>query len=255
VIRSYRGHELYNQNINPEVETKYGFPHLLIHRADLRYVLHEKAIGLGVDVKFDAHVKFIHIKPTVDRPTVLLDNGKEYQADLILGADGEHSVCRESLLQRHDPPLSSGDLVFRIAIPTHRIAMDPRLNHLIEPPGVHAWYGPNSHAVTYQLRKNDIFNIVLTVADPGAATIGAQPEEMNVLLKHCQTWDPLFLGLLKLSDKVLKWTLLQTNHLDQWMHPSGKLILIGDSAHATLPYLYVFHNIPPVCLIYSELGS
>ncbi|KUL87390.1 hypothetical protein ZTR_04736 [Talaromyces verruculosus] len=203
----------------------------------LQYVLHEKAVGLGVDVKFDAHVKSIDIKATVDRPKVLIDNGQEYQADLILGADGEHSVCRESLLQRHDPPLSSGDLCFRIAIPAHRIAMDLRLNHLIEPPGVHAWYGPNSHAVTYQLRKNDIFNIVLTVADPGAATIGPQPEEKNVLLEYCQSWDTLFLGLLELSDKVLKWTLLQTNHLGQWMHPSGKLILIGDSAHATLPYL------------------
>lgn len=51
--------------------------------------------------------------------------GKSYTADLILGADGEHSICRELLLGRNDPPRSSGDIVFRLAVPAAKLAVHP----------------------------------------------------------------------------------------------------------------------------------
>lgn len=34
-----------------------------------------------------------------------------------------------------------------------------------------------------------------------------------------------------------KWRLIDLPTINDWVHPSGKMVIIGDAAHATLPYL------------------
>ena len=234
VIRSYKGEELYRQNLCPAIQERFQYPHQLIHRADIRRLLFDEARSQGASIRLGAAVRTINLSAS----QLELVTGELYAADLIIGADGEHSICRESLLGHSDPPLSSGDVVYRLAIPAYRVA--PYLPALIDPPCVHAWYGPNSHAVCYQLLKNGIFNIVLTLPESeGAATIGPRPADLDTIRSQCKEWDPKFQQLLNLAESSLKWTLLQTKEMERWTHHSGRFVLIGDSAHATLPYLYL----------------
>jgi 2-polyprenyl-6-methoxyphenol hydroxylase-like FAD-dependent oxidoreductase len=53
------------------------------------------------------------------------------------------------------------------------------------------------------------------------------------------TWDPKFRKLLSLVDTCLKWKLSNSDPsaLATWVHPHGTFCLLGDAAHATLPYL------------------
>lgn len=235
-IRSYCQDKLHEQDLNPAIEQKFQYPHLLIHRATLIQILYAEAQSQGATVHFGACVGRVDL----ETPKVELVNGRQYEADLILGADGEHSVCREFLLGRRDPPRSSGDMVFRLSIPFSKINLQPSLVSFIDPPSVHAWYGPNSHAVCYPLSKEEIFNVVLTFSENAdAATIGPQVADLDAIRQCCRKWDPEFQHLLRLADKAAKWTLLQTEELETWGPPSGRLVLLGDSAHATLPYLYV----------------
>lgn len=235
LIRSYRQNKLYEQDLNPAIEQKFQYPHLLIHRATLIQILYAEAQNLGATVYFGACVERVSLSEV---PKVELVTGRPYEADLILGADGEHSVCRALLLGRRDPPHSSGDMVFRLLIPIPRIALQPSLCSFIDPLSVHAWYGPKSHSVCYPLPKEGIFNVVLTFSEEqDALTIGPQPADLGDIRNRCREWDPDFQLLLRLADKAMKWTLLQTDELETWVHPSGRLALLGDSAHATLPYL------------------
>lgn len=43
--------------------------------------------------------------------------------------------------------------------------------------------------------------------------------------------------LLAMCPSVLRWRLCIRKSIDSWVHPSGCFALLGDSAHATLPYL------------------
>ena len=236
VIRSYEGPVLFTQDLYPAIPTRFQFPHLLIHRADIRRILFDKAESAGAIIRLGTEVQGIDLWNDTVRSTT----GEHFQADLILGADGEHSVCREILLGHPDPPHSSGDIVFRIALSTVEISKDPDLACLVNPPQVLAWYGPESHAVCYQLSKDSIFNIVLTIPDrrsDEAPILGPQPADLETVRQYCATWDPKFQKLLLLAGKALKWNLLQTNGLESWVHPRGHFALLGDSAHATLPYL------------------
>src|SRR5258706_3697456 len=38
-------------------------------------------------------------------------------------------------------------------------------------------------------------------------------------------------------DKVLKWPLLSGSPLSHWVAPSGKALIMGDAAHAMVPYM------------------
>jgi salicylate hydroxylase len=52
-------------------------------------------------------------------------------------------------------------------------------------------------------------------------------------------WDPKLKKLLSLVDICLKWKLQNSDPsaLATWVHPHGTFCLLGDAAHATLPYL------------------
>lgn len=43
--------------------------------------------------------------------------------------------------------------------------------------------------------------------------------------------------LISMIEKTLKWPLLCGKPLDNWLSPSGRLLIIGDAAHAMVPYM------------------
>lgn len=92
--------------------------------------------------------------------------------------------------------------------------------------------------VNYVLRGGKLFNMVLLVPDDmpaGANTLAGNVEEMRALYKD---WDPRIPKLLALCQSVAKWRLMIRPGLDPtWSHESGAFTILGDAAHATLPYL------------------
>src|SRR6478735_9902107 len=80
--------------------------------------------------------------------------------------------------------------------------------------------------------------MVLLVPDDmpaGANTVAGNVEEMCALYKD---WDPRIPKLLALCDSVFKWRLcIRPNLNPTWSHESGAFTILGDAAHATLPYL------------------
>jgi len=61
-------------------------------------------------------------------------------------------------------------------------------------------------------------------------------EEMRATFSK---WDPKLRKLLSLVNTCLKWKLQNSDPsaLATWVHPFGTFCLLGDAAHATLPYL------------------
>lgn len=92
--------------------------------------------------------------------------------------------------------------------------------------------------VTYMLRNATLCNMVLLVPDDmpedGPSTIAGNVEEMRSLFTD---WDPRISKLLALCENVQRWRLCIVEPLESWYHPSGNFVLLGDSVHATLPYL------------------
>ncbi|KAE8138508.1 hypothetical protein BDV38DRAFT_292117 [Aspergillus pseudotamarii] len=209
------------------------------HRADLQRCLVDRALELGVQMTCNARIRTVHVSDDGATATIVAADGRQWEGDLVIGADGVFGRLTEELLGRSNPPVKTGDLAYRLLLSTEEMRKDPELAPFVNNPQVNYWLGPDAHAVNYVLRGGDLFNMVLLVPDDIpedslASTIEGNVEEMCALFKG---WDPRIQKLLKLCQSVQKWRLCIRFGEFDWSHPSGSWIMLGDAVHATLPYL------------------
>ena len=233
VIYDQDGAVLSDQALVPDVHDSYGAPHLVIHRADLRKILHEEAVNQGACIRLGCKIDTKAIDWA--NGVLSLTTGEEVRADLIIGADGAQSMCRAALVQKPNRAHFTGQIVNRTIIDP--LAMkNSHLLDLLSPPKIHNWLGHQSMAVCYLLK--DAYNLVLTRPANEPLFYGPRAVDTNDLRAFVRDWDPRLRGLLDIGHDYQKWMLLEAEEpLSDWVHPSGKLVLAGDSAHACLPYL------------------
>ncbi|EME43064.1 FAD-binding domain-containing protein [Dothistroma septosporum NZE10] len=216
---------------------EYCAPFWDFHRADLHGALLERVQELGATCQTNARVVDIDTA-CPNTATVTLASGARMTADLVVGADGIFSKCREIMLDAPSPPEATGDLAYRVLMSTDGIRDDPELAPFLQAHHVKYWMGPQKHAVSYVLRNGQLLNMVLLVPDdmpPGATTVDASVEEMQALF---QDWDSRIPKLLKHCKAVQKWRLCYRPGMERpWHNATGTLTLLGDAVHATLPYL------------------
>ena len=219
-------------SFNKRMWTKYGAPFIDLYRVDLQRALFDRAVELGVSFHLHERVQTIDFSI----PAVLTVAGNKFEGDLVVGADGLWSRCRQCFLGSQDDPRPTGDLAYRIVLSVDD-AGDEELKSWISNPTVHFWIGPGAHVVAYSLRGGKMFNIVLLCPDdlpPGISKQEGSVEEMQELFAG---WDPILTRFLSKVDRVDKWKLMHRDELSSWVNQASNLVLIGDSCHPMLPYL------------------
>ncbi|GKT46213.1 FAD-dependent monooxygenase OpS4 [Colletotrichum spaethianum] len=98
------------------------------HRVDLHDILRKMATdsaGPGVPVTILANSSVVRYSP--DLPAIHLQDGEEVRADLVVGADGIHSIACETVLGRTNPPLPPNhyNSCYRFLIPAEVLEEDP----------------------------------------------------------------------------------------------------------------------------------
>lgn len=143
----WKGNALSHMDFH-EYEAEIGTPFWDFHRANLHKCLLDRAVELGATVETNARVVDIvnEVEGAFSKATAVLANGGKRIADLIVGADGINSRCREILLGRPDPPILTGDLAYRLLLNTEDMMKDPELKSFVEDPQVNYWMGPDAHA-------------------------------------------------------------------------------------------------------------
>ena len=238
VLRSYRsGAILSHAPLNGDIRDQ--APYFLVHRADYQRILATEAVRLGVRILLDFKVE--HIDLAV--PAITARHEERIVADLLLCADGVHSPSRAKILQQPVvPPRATGDCAYRIVLPAFQLltqSRDDRLRDLIASQTVTFWLGPWGHVVGYPIRGGALYNVVLCCPDdiPTDVPRGRRPaKEVRELFAD---WDPVLLQLLTLADtaEVVQWRLMDIEPLPTWRADTGKVALLGDACHASLPYL------------------
>ena len=194
-----------------------------VHRADLIGVLEAGAREAGVAIELGRRAA--KVEPVAGRARVVDAAGAEEEAALVVGADGLHSVARVALLGRQEP-------VF-----THQVAW----RALVEPetplpPEAQLFVGAGRHLVAYPLRGGRLLNIVACEEVEEWAEEGWQvPGDPEAFRARFAGFGGPVPGWLARVEQVRRWGLFHHGVAARW-HREG-LVILGDAAHPTLPYL------------------
>jgi salicylate hydroxylase len=139
----------------------------LIHHADYQKILYDAAIELGIRVLLESPVE------TVDEhgPIVVLKNGQQLSADLVVGADGIRSRTRKSILKKNAvEAVDSPNSAYRATVPVDVMLSDPKISHLMADVNSNLWFGHERHIIAYPIRQGTIYNVFKS--HPGNAIVG-----------------------------------------------------------------------------------
>lgn len=96
------------------------------------------------------------------------------------------------------------------------------------------------HVMSYTIAGGRSFNMVLSHPDRrDPVSWNQQPPEkiLSDMRAHFKGWDPRLTQIIDMVDTTLKWPLLSGTPLKRWVAASNKLLIMGDAAHAMVPYM------------------
>ncbi|KKY15207.1 putative salicylate hydroxylase [Diplodia seriata] len=99
------------------------------------------------------------------------------------------------------------------------------------------WLGPARHVVTYTITGGEAVNVVLIHPEPSDPSTWKQETALDDMKKQFVGWDRSVTKLISLIDKTLKWPMMAGQSLERWVSESNKVVIIGDAAHAMLPFM------------------
>ena len=163
---------------------------------------------------------------------VTFANGAVAEGDVVIGADGIHSVLRPHVFEP-PRPVFSGTVAYRGYVRTELVPEWPAECWEM-------WLGKGKHFLTYPMRAGSLINFVgfVPVDDDMKEEMKeswSAPGDPEALRREFAGWDPRIGALLRQVQKTFRSALHDRDPSPSWTR--GRLTLLGDAAHAMLPHL------------------
>jgi salicylate hydroxylase len=197
-----------------------------IHRADL--------LGLLVARLPPGTVRTGHrctgFSQDTDGATVGFEGGATATADVVIGADGIHSVLQGFVVAPAEP-VFSGVVAHRGLVP----AVD-----VYPADTMCMWVGEGRHFLVFPVRAGELLNYVGFV--PSVESVReswSATGDPAALAAQFDGWDPVIGAVIDAisgpGGSGFQWGMYDRTPLPTWS--SGRLTLLGDAAHPMLPHL------------------
>ena len=217
-LRDFRRGEVLRLDLRDLANRDYYF----MHRADLVQALAAGARAVGVQIRLLQKVEAV----VPGQPArVHLASGAVIEADMVIGADGLHSVAR-GVLNGQSAPFFTRQVAWRAVVPAEGAA----------PAEARVYMAPHRHLVVYPLRGGRCLNIVAVQERAAWVQEGwALRDDPDAMRAAFADFGPEAQAILARIDEVYLWGLFRHPVARVW-HGPGAAIL-GDAAHPTLPFL------------------
>ncbi|KAK8133790.1 hypothetical protein PG984_005802 [Apiospora sp. TS-2023a] len=179
-------------------------------------------------------------------------DGTSAIADLVVGCDGVHSVVRDRFVtDASNKSVESGMIAYRGIVPTSALEKDWPFPHWSN-----IWVAKHRHFLSYPIADNTQLNIVAFVTKRlgGGRVINEAESEQNKYKNIRESWSSLcdrgevvadFAGFDEPVQRIIglmdgrpgRWKINDHEPLSRWHFAEGRVVLVGDAAHAMLPHM------------------
>lgn len=205
-------------------EATFGAPYYGVHRVALLQALTDRLGGEGLNLgcrcvtaqehRWGAELQFA--------------DGTSAAADVVVGADGVHSVIR-----RHVAPEARGR--FSGTVGYRGLVAVEDMPSLPDPTPLQFWAGPGRHLLHYAIDGGRTVNFLAVVRVP-EWTNNAWMEQCAIsdAVDAFAGWHPAVTEMVGATDVGERWALHDLQPLERWH--TDHAVLMGDAAHAMVPH-------------------
>jgi salicylate hydroxylase len=224
------GEVLYSTRLGDAYRKQYGAPYLHIHRGDLLKVL-LAAYQSDTSAEIELNARVVSFREGERDVRLNLADGRTFSGDCLIAADGVKSVIRSQLLG-DTPARFTGNVAWRGVITVERLPsdfMDTVVSNFV---------GPHKHMVIYYLRQQQLVNFVGVVESSEWREQSWLANAPWAELKaDFEGWHPRVQQVIDAvhPKQCFRWALYHHLPFSNWS--SARVTLLGDAAHATLPFM------------------
>jgi 6-hydroxynicotinate 3-monooxygenase len=209
--------------LGERAEADYGAPYFLLHRGDLHRVLQDLVPRHAIQLRS----RLVGLEGRGERVALRLADGRRAEADVVVGADGVHSVVRDSV--EHASAVFTGRVAYRAVFP-RELVRGP------QPGPSTKWWGPDRHIVIYYVSAGRELYFTTSVPDEAwtveSWSARGSPGELR---RAFAGFHPEVTGVLSACPSVHKWAIYDRDPLSTWH--AGPVVLLGDACHPMTPYM------------------
>lgn len=222
-----KGFEYMRVPMGKKIVERFKYPYGSFHREDLlKVLLSECKKSPLINLVHSARIMKIEENETGVK--ALSEKGETFEGSALIGADGLWSTVREYVLGK-EKPRKSGHVTHRGFVTIDRLPSTIRIKDVVH------WDRPDAHLVQYPVGNRDFFNIVAVYKSKKEHDFTDGKGDPEELQEKFHDATPEIKALLKFVDTSKKWLLCDREPTRNWSR--GKVVLLGDAAHPTLPHM------------------
>lgn len=231
VVRSAAtAHVLQRLPLGDWIAARHGAPYWQVHRRDLQAALVaavEAEPNITVAMDFEA----VSFEDRGDRVIIRSGNGRQLEGALLVGADGVFSRVRQQLFGSSEPRFSGRTATRTVVAASRPADSEP----VLRPDATGVWLAAGAHIVHYPVRRGrEVAVVVIRPASWGGRG-WSEPVVTSEIETALTDIAPRLAQVLGHGHEWRRWALFEAQPLATWS--KGRVTLLGDAAHPTLPYL------------------